>query len=257
MDLGIKGRAALVLGSTSGLGLAVAARLAAEGANVVVTGRRGDRARKIVADWPGSVGLEVDLTTPNAVDGLLAQLSEAVGAVDILILNSPGPPPAAAADLAASDVAAAVETLLLRQVAVVGALLPGMRDRRWGRIVGIGSSSIQAPLPNLALSNIARSGLAAYLKTLAAETAGDGVTVNMVLPGRIATDRLASLDQAAAQRQGITTDEVANRSRATIPIGRYGLPEEFADAVAFLASDRATYITGEQLRVDGGLIGGY
>lgn len=257
MDLGIAGRTALVLGSTGGLGHAVAQRLADEGVNVVVTGRRGERARDIASQWPGSVGLEVDLTDHDAVDGLVARVRDSVGSVDILVLNSPGPPPAPATDLNEAQIATAIHTLLLRQVELVRAVLPGMRAQEWGRIVGIGSSGIQSPLPNLALSNTGRAALAAYLKTLAAETAADGVTVNMVLPGRIATDRVASLDQAAADRQGISSDEAARRSAATIPAGRYGAPEEFADAAVFLASQRAGYITGVQLRVDGGLVRGF
>jgi 3-oxoacyl-[acyl-carrier protein] reductase len=254
VDLGIAGRTALVLGSTGGLGRAVAQRLAAEQVKVVVTGRRGEQARRLAAAWNGSHGVETDLTQQDSVGRLLREVSERVGVVDILVLNSGGPPPAPATDLDAAQIAAALQTLLLRQVELVNAVLPGMRERGWGRIVGIGSSGIQAPLPNLALSNTGRAALAGYLKTLAAETAADGVTVNMVLPGRIATDRLTSLDQAAAERRGIGVDEVARQSAATIPAGRYGSPDEFGDAVAFLASDRAGYITGVQLRVDGGLV---
>ncbi len=257
MDLGIDGRTALVLGSTSGLGHAVAERLAAEGAAVVVTGRRGDLAREIAAGWPRSLGVEVDLATPDAVADLIARVRDSVGSVDILILNSPGPPPAAAADLGSVEIAAAIQNLVLRQVELVAEVLPGMRERGWGRIVAIGSSGIQPPLSNLALSNTGRAALAPYLKTLAAETATHGVTVNMVLPGRIATDRVASLDRAAAESQHISSSEVARQSTATIPAGRYGRPEEFADAVAFLASERAGYITGVQLRVDGGLVKGF
>ena len=254
MDFGISGRTALVLGSTGGLGHAAAQRLAEENVTVVVTGRRGEVTRSVVSNWPGSVGLEVDLTAPDAVENLTTQVREAVGSVDILVLNSPGPPPAQAGDVTDAQLATALQTLLLRPFELVQAVLPGMRERKWGRIVGIGSSGIQAPLPNLALSNTGRAALAAYLKTLAAETAADGVTVNMVLPGRIATDRVASLDQAAADRQGISSNEAAQKSAATIPAGRYGRPEEFGDAVAFLASERAGYITGVQLRVDGGLV---
>jgi 3-oxoacyl-[acyl-carrier protein] reductase len=257
VDFGIAGRTALVLGSTGGLGHAVAQRLAEENVNVVVTGRRGERARDVASQWPGSVGLEVDLMAPDVVEHLVKKVQDTVGSIDILVLNSPGPPPAPATDVNDAQIATAIQTLLLRQVDLVRAVLPGMRSQKWGRIVGIGSSGIQAPLPNLALSNTGRAALAAYLKTLAAETAADGVTVNMVLPGRIATDRLASLDQAAADRQGISSDEVARRSAATIPAGRYGRPEEFADAAVFLASDRAGYVTGVQLRVDGGLVRGF
>lgn len=254
MDFGIAGRTALVLGSTGGLGNAAAQRLAEENVNVVVTGRRGELARSVASQWPGSVGLEVDLTAPDAVEHLMTQVQDAVGSVDILVLNSGGPPPAQAGDVTAAQLATAIQSLLVRQFELVQAVLPGMRERRWGRIVGIGSSGIQAPLPNLALSNTGRAALAAYLKTLAAETAADGVTVNMVLPGRIATDRVASLDQAAGDRQGISSEEAARKSAATIPAGRYGKPDEFGAAVAFLASEPAGYITGVQLRVDGGLV---
>jgi len=257
MDLGIEGRVALVLGSTSGLGKAAAQRLAAEGARVVVTGRRGALAQEIAEGWPGAVGVEVDLSVEGAVDALVDQVEQGLGPVDILVLNSPGPKPAPALDVAVADVERAVDVLLLRQVELVGRVLPGMRERGWGRIVGIGSSGIQSPIPRLALSNIARAGLAAYLKSLAADVAADGVTVNMVLPGRIATDRLSTLDRNAAEREGVSAEEVAAKSHASIPMRRYGRPEEFGDTVAFIASDVATYITGEQVRVDGGLVSAY
>jgi 3-oxoacyl-[acyl-carrier protein] reductase len=257
MDLGLHGRTALVAGSTSGLGLAVARVLAEEGARVAITGRRGDVARKEAAAIPGAVGLEVDLSEPGSVDRLTADVTGQIGAVDVLVLNSGGPPPGTADGLSAEQVRVALETLLLRQVELVSAVLPGMRERGWGRIVGLGSSGVQQPLPRLALSNIARAGLAGYLKTLAGEVARDGVTVNMVLPGRIATDRVASLDRSAAEREGSAVAEVEARSRASIPTGRYGRPEEFAAVVAFVCSDRASYVTGEQIRCDGGLVAGY
>lgn len=258
MDLGLTGKIALVLGSTSGLGAATARRLAQEGARVVVTGRRGDVAAELAEEWGGGgVGLDVDLTEDGTVDELLARVSREVGPVDVLVLNSPGPSPSAAAELGVPDIEGAVHTLLLRQVELVRGVLPGMRDRGWGRIVGIGSSGVQSPLPRLALSNIGRAGLAAYLKSLAHDVAADGVTVNMVLPGRITTARLAGVDAATAEREGIPVEDVAKRSTAAIPMGRYGQPEEFGDAVAFVCSERASYITGEQLRVDGGLVAAY
>jgi 3-oxoacyl-[acyl-carrier protein] reductase len=132
--------------------------------------------------------------------------------------------------------------------------LPAMREHGWGRVLAIGSSGVQAPLPNLALSNLGRAALAGYLKTLAAETAAEGVTVNLLLPGRIATDRVAQLDQNAAQNQGLSVDEVEARSKAGIPAGRYGRPEEFGAVAAFLCSDLASYVTGTALRCDGGLV---
>lgn len=257
MDLGLTGRTALVLGSTSGLGAATAQRLAQEGARVVVTGRRGDVAAELAQEWGGAAGLHVDLTQDGAVDELLSRVSRDVGPVDVLVLNSPGPPPAPAVELDVTDIERAVDTLLLRQVELVRGVLPGMRERGWGRIVGIGSSGVQSPLPRLALSNIGRAGLAAYLKSLSHDVAADGVTVNMVLPGRITTSRLAGVDAAAAERDGVTVEEVAKRSTAAIPLGRYGQPEEFGDVVTFLCSAQASYVTGEQLRVDGGLVTAY
>ena len=257
MDLGLKGRTALVAGSTSGLGLSVARALAEEGARVAVSGRRGEVAREQAAALPGAVGVAVDLADPGSAARLAADVVEQLGPVDVLVLNSGGPPPGTAEGLSAEQVRTAIDTLLLRQVELVSAVLPGMRERGWGRIVGLGSSGVQQPLARLALSNIARAGLAAYLKTLAGEVARDGVTVNMVLPGRIATDRVASLDRAAAEREGAEVADVEARSRASIPAGRYGRPEEFAAVVAFVCSDLASYVTGEQIRCDGGLVRSY
>ena len=172
------------------------------------------------------------------------------------MLNGPGPKPGAAATLSADDIAAAFEQLVKPHHALVSQVLPGMRERRWGRILAVGSSGVVAPLPNLAVSNTGRAALAGYLKTLAAEVALDAVTVNMLLPGRIATDRVAELDHAAAKRRGTTAEEIQLESRKTIPARRYGEPEEFGAAAAFLCSAPASYITGVALRCDGGLIRG-
>ncbi|MGN6634684.1 MAG: SDR family oxidoreductase [Oryzihumus sp.] len=254
MDLRLSGRTAVVGASTGGLGEAVARALAAEGANVVVSGRRGERAAQIAAELPSAVGVEVDLLAPDGPDQLYAASVAAFGAVDVLVLNGPGPRPGTAAAVDGDDVAQAVDTLVRPHQRLVQLALPGMRERRWGRVLAIGSSGITSPLPNLALSNLGRAALAGYLKTLAAETAADGVTVNLLLPGRIATDRVASLDAAAAQRSGRTVEEVEAASRATIPAGRYGQPEEFGAVGAFLCSDLASYVTGTALRCDGGLV---
>jgi 3-oxoacyl-[acyl-carrier protein] reductase len=254
MDLGLKDRTALVCASTGGLGEATARALAAEGADVVVSGRRGDRARAIAADLPSAVGVQVDLTADDGPGTLLAAATEAFGDVDILVLNGPGPPPGTAADMTSSDVTASVDTLLRPQQALVASTLPGMRSRGWGRILAVGSSGIVAPLPNLALSNLGRSALAGYLKTLAAETAADGVTVNLLLPGRIATDRTVQIDRAAAERTGRAVSEVEAESQAGIPAGRYGRPDEFGAVAAFLCSEHASYVTGTALRCDGGMV---
>jgi 3-oxoacyl-[acyl-carrier protein] reductase len=257
VDTGLRDRTVLLPGSTGGLGLACARAFGAEGAHVVLAGRRGDVAAAEAAALPSAIGVEVDLSDPAAPDRLVDAAVAAFGAVDVLVLNSGGPPPGAAAEVTPEQTEGALHTLLAQQQRLVRAVLPGMRERGWGRIVAIGSSGVQQPLDRLALSNIGRAALAGYLKTLAAEVAPDGVTVNMVLPGRIDTDRVAALDSAAAERTGTSPEQARARSEATIPAGRYGRPEEFASAVVYLASDPAAYVTGVQLRCDGGLVRSY
>lgn len=254
MDLGISGKVAFVAASTGGLGLAVAQALAAEGAKVAITGRRRERAEQIAASLPGAVAVTADLQAPDGVTEAVDRAEELLGPIDIAVLNGPGPKPGAAAALGADEMASAFDLLLRPHHALVSRVLPGMRMRRWGRILAVGSSGVTAPLPNLAVSNTGRAALAAYLKTLAAEVALDAVTVNLLLPGRIATDRVAELDAAAAKRRGISVDEVQLESRKTIPARRYGTPEEFGAAAAFLCSASASYVTGVALRCDGGLI---
>ncbi|MET3366868.1 UNVERIFIED_CONTAM: 3-oxoacyl-[acyl-carrier protein] reductase [Jeotgalibacillus campisalis] len=267
MDLGISGKTALVAASTGGLGLAVARALAAEGVRVAIVGRRRDRAKEIVEELQaaygsGSLGtsgfdavaIEADLTTSVGIESAVEQTVADLGPIDILVLNGPGPKPGAAATLSSDELAAAFDILVKPHHALVSQVLPGMRERRWGRILAIGSSGVTAPLPNLAVSNTGRAALAGYLKTLAAEVALDEVTVNLLLPGRIATDRVAQLDHAAAKRRGTTAEEIRLESRKTIPARRYGEPAEFGAAAAFLCSAPASYITGVALRCDGGLI---
>lgn len=257
MDTGLAGRTAVVPGSSAGIGLAVARALAAEGANVVLAGRRGELVREEAARLPSAVGVEIDLTHDDAPTALVAAARDAFGEVDVAVLNSGGPPPGGAADITDEQAVAATHQLAVQHQRLVAAVLPGMRERGWGRIVAVGSSGVQQPIERLALSNMGRAVLAAYLKTLAAEVASDGVTVNMVLPGRIDTDRVASLDKAAAERAGTTPEQAKARSVAAIPTGRYGTPEEFAAVVTFLASAAASYVTGEQIRCDGGMVRAY
>jgi 3-oxoacyl-[acyl-carrier protein] reductase len=199
IDLGLRGRAALVAGSTSGLGLAVAQVLGREHANVALCGRRASIAAQRATELPSAIGVELDLTKPATVDDAVARTLDAFGRIDVLVLNAGGPPPGPATELTPQNMAEALETLLLAQVNLVSMVLPGMRSRRWGRILAIGSSGVQQPIPHLVRSNVARAGLAAYLKTLAGEVAQDGITVNMILPGRIDTDHalqvLAAVDQ--------------------------------------------------------------
>lgn len=254
MDLQLRERVVVVPGATGGLGLACARLFAAEGARVVLGGRRRDIAEVEAAALPEAVGIGVDLADPDGPDRLVDAAERAFGPVDVLVLNSGGPPPGLASDVTDQRMQAALDTLLLAHQQLVRRVLPGMRERGWGRIVAIGSSGVQQPLPRLALSNAARAALAGWLKTLAAEVAADGVTVNMVLPGRIDTDRVAALDRAAGERSGRDASVVRAESEAGIPAGRYGTPEEFASAVGYLASGPAAYVTGVQLRCDGGLV---
>ncbi|GAA1186535.1 SDR family oxidoreductase [Pseudonocardia alaniniphila] len=254
MDTGLQGRTAIVPGSSSGLGLAVARSLAAEGANVVLVGRRGELVQKEAAALPSAVGVEADLADPGVPARLVAEAEQRFGPVDVLVLNGGGPPPGLAADFTPEQFATAVDLLVQPHLRLVAGVLPGMRERGFGRIVAVGSSGVQQPIDGLVASNAARAALAGYLKTLAGEVAADGVTVNMVLPGRIDTDRVAVLDRAVAERSGTTPDQQRARAEATIPAGRYGTPEEFAAVVTFLASAAASYVTGEQVRCDGGMI---
>jgi 3-oxoacyl-[acyl-carrier protein] reductase len=253
MNLGLAGRGALVCASTSGLGLAVGRELAAEGAQVLLCGRRADLAEQLAAELPGAAGVGIDLLEPDAPRRLVDAAQAVFGAVDVLVLNSGGPPTSDAQDQDRDSLLSAVERLLLTQVELVRLCLPGMVQRGWGRIIAIGSSGVVEPIPGLAQSNVGRAALAGYLKTLAGEVAADGVTVNMVLPGRIATERSAQVDAASAQRRGHDAAQVRAEIEAAIPAHRYGDPAEFAAVTAFLASDRASYITGSQVRVDGGM----
>lgn len=221
MDLGIAGRTALVCSSTGGIGEAIARLLAEEGANTVVCGRRGQRAKEIAADLPSAVGVAVDLIAAEGPGELLRATVEAFGTPDILVLNGPGPKPAPAAGVDIADVDAALDATVRRHVQLVSLVLPAMRARGWGRILAVGSSGIAAPLPNLALSNLGRAALAGYLKTLAAEVAADGVTVNLLLPGRIETGRTAQVDAANAARSGRTVAEVASHRRPATTCTRW------------------------------------
>ncbi len=257
MDIGLRGRTAVVPGASAGLGLAIARAMAHEGANVVLAGRRGDLVREQADALPSAIGVEVDLFSDGGPGLLVDRAVERFGDVDVLVLNGGGPPPGAAADVGPDQLRDAVGRLLVPHQRLVAAVLPGMRERGWGRVIAVGSSGVQQPVERLALSNVGRAALAGYLKTLAGEVAGDGVTVNMVLPGRIDTDRVGTLDAAAAERTGTTVEQVRAKSESTIPAGRYGTPEEFAAVALFLASAGASYVTGEQIRCDGGMVRAY
>ncbi len=198
--------------------------------------------------------LAADITAAGAVDVIWAEAEKVLGQVDILINNSGGPPAKTALLMEANDVTAQLGQMVTPLIAMANKALPGMRARQWGRIVTVASSGVIMPIPNLALSNTLRAALVGWSKTLANEVAAEGITVNMILPGRIQTDRLAELDNANAQRQGKSLDQIAESAKAAIPAGRYGTVEEFGAAAAFLCAKQASYITGSMLRVDGGAI---
>ncbi|WP_433041495.1 SDR family oxidoreductase [Dactylosporangium sp. CS-033363] len=254
MDLELQDRVAIVCGSTGGLGLAAARRLAAEGAHVVVSGRRKDHLDAIVAELPSAIGIPIDYAEEHAAEVLYSSTVEAFGRADIVVLNGPGPAPVQARDIAGPGLQAALRTLVEFPIALANLAAPGMVARGWGRIVLIGSSGVVTPIPRLATSNVARAAAAAYIKTLAGELSGAGVTANVVVPGRVATDRVAALDEAQAGREQVDVEQVRAASRARIPAGRYGLPEEMADLIAFVCSGRASYVSGSVLRCDGGMI---
>ncbi len=257
MDLGLTGKVAVVLGSTSGLGRASAEALAAEGAHVVVVGRRAELVEEVVSSLPSATGVVADLQEPDAPARIAAAAREAYGRVDVLVLNGGGPKPGPALDLDLDAVRTATELLLMPHVAMVREVLPAMREAGWGRIIAVGASAVQEPSQLLAASSVGRAALAGYLKTLSIDVAREGVTVNMVLPGRIETDRVAALDGFVAEHTGSSPAAVREASEGEIPAGRYGRPEEFGAVVTFLASDLASYVTGEQVRCDGGLVDGY
>ena len=258
MDLGVSGRTALVLGASGGLGGAIAVRLAAEGADVALGGRSTDAlattASAIEAAGGKALPVPWDLAELDRIDAVVSEVESALGAVDILVNNTGGPPPTPAAGQNPATWRTSFEQMILSVIALTDRVLPGMRERGWGRILTSTSSGALSPIPNLGLSNSLRASLHSWSKTVADEVGRDGVTVNVIVPGRIETNRTRSLDEKRAAREGRSTDEVIRDSAATMALGRYGRPEEYADVAAFLCSERASYITGSVIRVDGGLI---
>lgn len=254
MNLELNGRTALVMGSSRGLGRACAEALAREGAHVILTGRQEATLQAgcaAIRAAGGSASFHVaDFQNADAALDGIADLGE----IDIVVTNCGGPPPGPIATVNIADMGRHFDAMVRVPVAVASTFLPGMRQRGFGRIINIVSSGVIQPIANLGLSNMLRPAILGWAKTLAAEVAADGVTVNSVVPGRIHTERVDELDAAAAKRQGRSPEEVARASRENIPMKRYGKPEEFANAVAFLAGSRASYMTGGLIRVDGGLI---
>ncbi|NGM44657.1 SDR family oxidoreductase [Rhodobacter sp. SGA-6-6] len=258
MDLGIRGKVALVFGAGGGLGGAIATALAAEGAAVAVADIAAEaaeaRAEAIRSAGGRAMALVWDLSDHAAIPDRLAAVESGLGPVDILVNNTGGPPPTPVSGQPGEVWLRHFQSMVQSVILITDAVLPGMRARGWGRVITSTSSGVVAPIANLGLSNTLRASLVAWSKTLAGEVGRDGVTSNIVLPGRVATQRITFLDEQRAKREGRSLEEVQAASTGTIPVGRYGRPEEYGDAVAFLASERASYITGTVLRVDGGLI---
>ncbi|RCS22130.1 SDR family NAD(P)-dependent oxidoreductase [Phyllobacterium salinisoli] len=258
MDLGLNDKTALVFGAGGGLGGAIARSLAAEGVCVIVADIDGTSAeataKAIVSEGGRAIPMIWDIGDISLIEGKLAEIKAAFGPVDILVNNTGGPPPTSATGQSPDIWSKYFDMMVRSVIAVTDGVLPSMRERKWGRIITSTSSGVVAPIANLAISNSLRLALVGWSKTLAREVGRDGITANIVLPGRLATGRIVFLDEQKAKRENRAVSDVTTESTASIPVGRYGDPKEYGDTVTFLASSRASYITGSVIRVDGGLI---
>ena len=257
MDLGLNGKTALVTAASKGMGKACALGLAAEGARVAMCARTERDLHAAADEIRARTGAEVvavpaDVTREDQVKALVARARDAFGSVDILVANAGGPPRGYFHEVTDAQWYGAFEVSLLSVVRLIREVLPSMRQRRWGRIITIQSSSVKQPIDGLDLSNAIRPGAAGLMKTLAAELGHDNILVNTVCPGRILTDRLLG----GARQAGVSPEQYVVQAGVDVPLGRVGTPEEFANVVVFLASERASYVTGVALQVDGGLVRG-
>lgn len=261
MDLGLQDRVALVAASSQGLGKACALELAREGAQVVICGRHGGRLSEAASQIRAATGgrvlpLEADLTDATQIESLVGETMRRYGRIDVLVTNNGGPPAGFFDDFEDDAWITAHQLTLLSAVRLIRAVLPSMRGQKWGRIINITSVSVKQPLDNLLLSNVYRPGVVGLAKTLAAQLAEDGITVNNVAPGYTRTNRVLELAEARARDEDRAVEEVLEAITASFPMKRMGEPEELAALVAFLASDRASYITGTTIPVDGGYVRG-
>ena len=253
MDLGIKGKRAVVCASSKGLGLGCARALAEAGVDIVMNARGAEALEAAAAAIRSDFGVSAtavaaDITSEEG----RAVVLDAAGDADILVNNAGGPPPGMWHDWDREDFIKALDANMLTPIALIKALVPGMMDRGWGRVVNITSQSVKAPIPQLGLSNAARTGLTGYVAGTSRQVAEKGVTINNLLPGIHATDRANALDGPVAEREGISIDDARARRAATIPARRYGTIEEFGAACAFLCSQHAGFIVGQNLLLDGG-----
>ena len=258
MDLGLTGKTALILGASQGLGHAIATRLAEEGVDLVLCSRRLEVLEDVAKELSEKYGITVrcdavDLGDTGAVEALCDRIRSDYKP-DILLNNAGGPPPSPSLGVAPDVWKSSAQGLLFSLIQVTEAAVEAMAAKKWGRILTIGSSGVVQPIPNLAVSNTIRGAMAGFCKTLSAEVAGEGITVNIILPGKIDTARVGQLDTARASREGKSLDQVRTEIAASLPAKRYGRPEEFADVAVFLMSARAGYVTGQMTRVDGGMI---
>ena len=259
MDLKLQGKKALVLASSQGLGLGVAAALCAEGADVMISGRSREKlseaAAKLTGTGPGSASYcVVDLGDPASARHLYAEATRELGHIDILVNNVGGPPPGTVEAQDMQTWRTQFDIMVVRLIEITNLCLPGMRERRWGRVLTIASSSIIQPIDGLSVSNTIRSAVVGWSKSLSNETAADGITVNILSPGRIETERVVQIDGINAQKRNLSVEQVRAASMASIPIGRYGTTAEFGSVAAFVVGEPASYITGSIIRCDGGLI---
>ena len=259
MDLELDGRVALVTAASKGLGRATATQLAAEGAKVMISSRGEEQLAKTAAEITEATGARVEYCAADVSDAadlarLVEETERRLGGVDVLVNNAGGPRPGGFEALDDAAWAEAFELNLMSTVRLIRGVLPHMRSQGWGRIVTIASSSIKQPIENLLLSNTYRVAILGLAKSLAIEFAPDGVLINTVGPGRIATDRVAGLDANRAKQVGISIEEVRAQTEKAIPLGRYGTAEEFGKVATFLVSGANTYLTGQHFLVDGGMV---